>query len=368
MALSRRALLSLLAAGLVRPASVRAGADLSVDPSAVPSFATTWQTPEGRFQAGLVSQTGDSLQVHDLPARGHGMAADPTGSRVAVFARRPGDFAVVFDGVTGRLLADISAAPGRHFYGHGCFAADGTLLYATENDYEGERGVIGVYDATERFRRIGEFSSHGIGPHEICRHPDGRTLVVANGGILTHPAAPRAKLNLAEMAPSVAFVSASDGRLRHTVAPPADLHRLSLRHLDVTPDGSVVVVAQWEGSPLDQPPLIGLTRLGAPLTLVSAPQGAQQRMKNYCGSVAVSVDGRSFAVTSPRGGVATLWRHDGRFLASSELRDVCAVDAMPGGFLLTSGEGWLARLLQGGLQPIARHGRRFDNHLLRLSS
>ena len=364
MALSRRTLLLLLAAGLVRPASVRAG----TDPSALLPFVTTWQTPEGAFQAGLVSQTGGALQVHDLPARGHGMASDPTGSRVAVFARRPGDFAMVFDSVTGRPIAEISAAPGRHFYGHGCFAADGARLYATENDYEGERGVIGVYDATRGFRRIREFSSHGIGPHEICRHPDGRTLIVANGGILTHPAVPRAKLNLAEMAPSVAFVSASDGRLLHAVAPPADLHRLSLRHLDVTPDGSVVVVAQWEGNPLDQPPLVGLTRLGAPLTLVSAPQGAQQHMKNYCGSVAYSTDGRSFAVTSPRGGVATLWRHDGRFLASSDLPDVCAVDAIPGGFLLTSGEGWLARLHQGAVQPIARHPRRFDNHLLRLAS
>lgn len=364
MALSRRALLVLLAAGVVRPASVRAG----TDPSAVPSFVTTWQTTEGGFQAGLVSQTGDALQVHDLPARGHGMASDPTGNRVAVFARRPGDFALVFDSLTGRLIADISAAPGRHFYGHGCFAADGRLLFATENDYEGERGVIGIYDATEGFRRIGEFSSHGIGPHEICRHPDGRTLVIANGGILTHPAAPRAKLNLAEMAPSVAFVAASDGRLLHAVAPPANLHRLSLRHLDIAPDGEVVVVAQWEGDPLGQPPLVGLTRLGAPLTLVSAPEGVQRRLKNYCGSVAFAVDGGSFAVTSPRGGLATLWRHDGSFVASSELPDVCAVDAMQVGFLLASGEGWLARLQHGALQPIRHHPRRFDNHLLRLPS
>ena len=35
------------------------------------------------------------------------------------------------------------------------------------------RGVIGVYDATDGFRRIGEFDTYGIGPHEMLLTPDG---------------------------------------------------------------------------------------------------------------------------------------------------------------------------------------------------
>ena len=40
----------------------------------------------------------------------------------------------------------IPSIEGRHFFGHGVFSPDGKLLYATENDFEAARGVIGVYD------------------------------------------------------------------------------------------------------------------------------------------------------------------------------------------------------------------------------
>ena len=42
--------------------------------------------------------------------------------------------------------------------------------------------------------RIGELASFGVGPHEVVLMPDGATLVVANGGIRTHPDRDRAKL------------------------------------------------------------------------------------------------------------------------------------------------------------------------------
>ena len=42
------------------------------------------------------------------------------------------------------------------------------MLYATENDFEGARGMIGIYDVTARFKRIGEFPSHGLGPHDLA--------------------------------------------------------------------------------------------------------------------------------------------------------------------------------------------------------
>ncbi|WP_162906503.1 DUF1513 domain-containing protein [Algihabitans albus] len=326
-----------------------------------------WQAGKGGYRAGVLTAAGQTLQAVDLPGRGHGMACDSAGRQAVIFARRPGRFALVLDLRTGERRAEISAVRGRHFYGHGCFSVDGQRLYATENDYEGERGVIGVYDAADGFRRIGELPSHGVGPHELRLHPDGGTLVVANGGILTHPDVPRAKLNLTEMAPSLVFLEASSGHLLHRVAPPAALHRLSLRHLDIACDGRVAVVAQWEGDPLERPPLVGFTALGEPLRLVSAPEDGQAGMRNYCGSVAFSDDGSRLAVTAPRGGLVTLWRSDGSFLGAEELPDVCAVGAVPGGFLLASGEGHLAELRGGRLIPVDRSSRRFDNHLMPLS-
>lgn len=51
---------------------------------------------------------------------------------------------------------------------------------------------MGCYDPAQRYRRVGEFPSHGIGPHEMTVLRDGRTLVVANGGYVPHPDVPGA--------------------------------------------------------------------------------------------------------------------------------------------------------------------------------
>jgi hypothetical protein len=38
-----------------------------------------------------------------------------------------------------------------------------------------------------RYKQIGEFEAHGMEPHDIALLSDGRTMVIANGGIRTHP-------------------------------------------------------------------------------------------------------------------------------------------------------------------------------------
>src|SRR5690606_41790368 len=92
----------------------------------------------------------------------------------------------------------LQAAQGRHFFGHGVFLPDGQRMVATENHYEAGYGVLGVYDTSPggNFRRIGEFETGGIGPHEAVLLNDGRTVCVANGGILTHPDYGKLELNL----------------------------------------------------------------------------------------------------------------------------------------------------------------------------
>src|SRR5690606_35473613 len=140
-----------------------------------------------KFEAAVVDAAGTDRLVLPLEARGHSFAIDLPRGRAVAFARSPGRFAVAFD-VGGRTEpVAIAAAPGRHFFGHGIFTPDGRLMLATESDYDGERGVTGIYDATNGFRRIGELDTAGIGPHEVLLMPDGRTACVANGGILTHP-------------------------------------------------------------------------------------------------------------------------------------------------------------------------------------
>ncbi len=106
----------------------------------------------------------------------------------------------------------IQSVAGRHFFGHGVFSPDGALLYATENDFDNAAGMVGIYDARSGFARIGEFPTHGVGPHELLLLGDGRTIAIANGGIETHPDFGRAKLNLPTMKPSFVLVDRANRR------------------------------------------------------------------------------------------------------------------------------------------------------------
>ena len=139
-------------------------------------FATAYQRRDGAYGVGVLSEAGELLFSTELPDRGHDVTFDPRSRRSVVFARRPGTFAVVFDHGGGQLPLTLTSPEGRHFFGHGLFSPDGKLLYATENDYDKAAGLIGVYDATDRFRRIGEFPTHGMDPHEVILMPDGKTL------------------------------------------------------------------------------------------------------------------------------------------------------------------------------------------------
>ncbi|MCK0317313.1 DUF1513 domain-containing protein, partial [Salmonella sp. 15E65] len=91
----------------------------------------------------------------------------------------------------------------------------------------------------------GEFDSGGIGPHEVVLMPDGKTLCVANGGILTHPDYGKLELNLDTMRPSLAYIDAASGELLEKVELEPALHRLSIRHLALAADGCVWFGCQY---------------------------------------------------------------------------------------------------------------------------
>lgn len=179
MATRRRFLAGALAAGVM---PLRGWASVGH-----PKYLSAARRPDGAYV--LVGLRGDGAQAFqiDLPARGHAAAAHPERAEAVAFARRPGTYAVVLDCADGTVLAQLEAPKGRHFYGHGVFSQDGTRLYTTENDFDGAAGVIGVWDAVHDYARLGEFSSGGVGPHEILRLPRLDVFVVANGGIATHP-------------------------------------------------------------------------------------------------------------------------------------------------------------------------------------
>ncbi len=277
-----------------------------------------------------------------MPARGHDIALHPHEPMAAVFARRPGDFVWMIDLATKEVVSKVYAKSGRHYYGHGLFTRDGSKLLCSENDYETGEGVIGVYDVRSNFVRIGEFKSHGIGPHDFKLLNDDKTLVVANGGIRTHPDLPRVKSNLESMRPNLAYVSSETGLLLHKHEPETEWHQLSIRHIDVSANDQVAIAMQFQGKPFLQPPLIAIQKGEQPMQLLTAPEEIQSRLHNYCGSVAFSADGAEFIVTSPRGGIVTYWSVEGSYIGAHEQLDacgVCRVPNQPSMFYVSDGRG-----------------------------
>jgi len=161
-----------------------------------PAYLSAARRLDGEFVLCGLSDGGRITFEVSFPARGHAAAAHPIRAEAVAFARRPGTFAIVINCASGVHVAQLQAPEGRHFYGHGAFSVDGSKLFTTENDYGAGRGIVGVWDATSGYQRIGEFDSGGVGPHDIKPMPGGDLLVVANGGIETHPETGRTKLNI----------------------------------------------------------------------------------------------------------------------------------------------------------------------------
>jgi hypothetical protein len=362
MAINRRSFLALLGTGVL----------------ALPQTTRAAQRPQKLLSCRSDLNGHHYLSVFDLeggpsfdiplPARGHGVAVHPHLDQITVFARRPGEFMWVIAFNTGEVLHRIASPEGRHFYGHGVYSGDSSLLFVSENDFDNGSGIIGIYDARHGYQRLGEIESHGVGPHELGLLSDSKTLVIANGGIKTHPDLGRTKLNLETMQPNLAYVDLITGQLIDRFNPPEQWYQLSIRHIDINSQDQVCIAMQYEGSKRNRPPLVALHQGENQLNLLEAPDEIQSRMKNYCGSARFASDGTRFAISSPRGGIITFWSSKGEYLGHSEVTDGCGIAAAPGNrFFLSSGEGKIMLNHPDTLsaQPYPGHPEdmSWDNHL-----
>lgn len=337
-------------------------------------YANCVMTRDGAYAVAVFDDAGAIRALHPLPGRGHDVAFEPGRGLCVAFARRPGTFAVAFDLVGARAPEVIAAAPGRHFFGHGVFTPDGALLYATENDFAAGRGVVGVYDVRDGWRRIGEMPTGGIGPHELVWTEPGRTLAVANGGVDTTPeAGGRTALNIADMEASLTLVDVGAGRVVSTHRLGADYAQLSPRHLAVDGRGAVWFGSQHYGDPTELPPLAGRLVPGREPELFALPEEEAPRAKNYVGSVAVTADGDTAVFSAPKGSLVFAFdTAAGAFLGTAAVSDGCGLAPAPGrdaAVFVTAGTGRLGCWHPGGedYAPIAGETLAFDNHLVRLA-
>ncbi|WP_375688620.1 DUF1513 domain-containing protein [Pseudooceanicola sp. LIPI14-2-Ac024] len=328
-----------------------------------PAYLAAAKEPSGDYALFGLAASGQDVFRIPLPGRGHAAAAHPTAPEAVAFARRPGTFALVIDCTTGVTQKTLHAPEGRHFYGHGAFVDGGNLLCTPENDYATGEGRIGIWDRRRNYERVGEIASGGTGPHDILRL-DGDVLVIANGGIRTHPDQGRDKLNLDTMRPNLAYATI-DGGVEEVVELDTGLHKNSIRHLAAR-DGLVAFAMQWQGDLPDAAPLLGLHRRGSAPILCTAAMGEQMAMQGYAGSVAISPEGL-IGITSPRGSRLHVFRPDGSFAAGFERSDICGLAEGIEGFVATDGMGTVIEARGDSLRPASRAVRAWDNHLVKIT-
>lgn len=289
---------------------------------------------------------------HQLPSRAHHIAVHEDLGVYIVIARRPGSYLWVGDLGSGSKLAEFKVPADRHLYGHGVFNKAGNLFYTTESAFQlinGDSGRVVAWSLSRDNNQFSmtrqlEFPSYGTGPHELLLQSDQQTLVVANGGIRTHPDRGREKLNISSMEPSLAYIETQTGQLMEQRFLDADYHKASIRHLDHNASGQVVMGMQYQGEPFDRVPLLATHRAGEELKALWAPEPQQGQMSQYVGSVRYDHSGDYIAASCPRGNMITFWEAaSGEMLHSVRSRDGCGICAVEKGFIFTAGTGRISR-------------------------
>lgn len=332
---------------------------------------SAYEDARGDQYVGGLSLNDERVFGARVPMRAHGCAVHPIDpNRVLFFARRPGTQAFELDRSTLRVRTVFTTQAGQHLAGHGTYSRAGDLIFTPEHDYQRARGVVVVRDA-RNFAVVDELNTNGIDPHELAWLPDGRSLLVANGGIMTHPRTFRRKLNIPTMDPSLCVLDAGSGECKQQWRLPD--HLLSIRHLSMASDGTTAVGLQYEGNKEQAPGIVALyrppTHPRAGFRLLTAPVEETRRFQGYVASIALSETHDLIAAACPYGGGVACWSlRDERylgFIAASETYGLSRVD--DGSILASQRDGTAygldeSRLRSHFLKILSAQPIRWDDH------
>ena len=338
-----------------------------------------WLSAQGKDNShyGLASISPQQHQALNIPSgfRGHAICQHPQQPHIVVMsARRPGLTGLEVNLLTGQSRTFHSPA-NHHMQGHSWFSADGLWLFTTESNYHSGDGRITVRDSST-LQLVDNFPSHGIGPHEIRLMPDGKTLVVANGGLLTHPDSGRSVLNPDTMRSTLSYIDSHNGRLisEHRVPD----NKASIRHFDIADDGSVAFGMQVQRQAMSDNhlvPLAAIHKPGQEIQLLHAPETLTLALHDYMGSVAIDSQHRIAAFTSPRGDLAMFWHlDDGSLQAYHAFHDVCGLALNNSGshFVLSNSAGKIrqistATLIEDKTLRMEFPAMAWDNHMMAIN-
>jgi hypothetical protein len=261
-------------------------------------------------------QGGEFSIISDFPVpfEVHLATFFPDQKSILVCSRKPGASLLKYS-LSGILIAELKPANNQLFEGHGIFSIDEDFLYATASDYKLHEGRLLKLNSKD-LSLIKEYSSGGIGPHELVWQSD-TLIAIANTGVLTHPESGRKILNLHDMQSSVVLFDSQQEEIIHQW--PVLEQALSARHLDRMNNGDLVIGCQYQKKD-KRPACVAFANKEKGLVFAEANnESFYWNMKGYSASIKSIPNSQYAMITNPQGHLLTQWKGSTDKSLSSEL-------------------------------------------------
>lgn len=280
-----------------------------------------------------VSLAGDLIWQAELPARGHAVELNEAQGIGAAVARRPGQFIVIFDLISGHKLVEMTVPEHFKLNGHSQWLSDSRLVVSGADRVSSESRLL-IYDwhASSKQLSLAEvIESPLIGVHEI--KVAGGDLWAAIGGLKTQG---RDVLNKTDFESGLLKMNRNSLKVEQFYPSPID--GVSLRHFDVTETGPVIG-GQYQLD-VSQSPVLLFHLQNSSLVPVEGYDHLWPKLSGYIGTV--KVKGDELYISSPRSHwLGVFNRHDFKLIKQRLSADVCPLADTPAGIIAGTGTGQL---------------------------